>query len=545
MESFDVIIVGGGHNGLIAGAYLQKLGFHVCIIEQNRKIGGGVMSEELTLPGFIHDTGAVTHQRIRNSPLIKDDELGLRRKYGLQYIVPEIPLAALFEDGSSILVHRDLEKTVESISRISKEDAIAYKRFNKWGEKLRDLMNRIANAQEPLEDIDIEFRSFFTRVREYVRLGSCLFKFSPLPLYSLVTGTFMDVIDYWFKNPKVRAFVARMGSKGMVYPDDTATAIPGTIATLGSHTMGGGSPKGGSGAFSDALGRCFVDLGGKIMKSSEVSTVLIENGEAKGVTLKSGAKVRASAAIVSTINIKQLFGQLVQAIELPPNFSSAVRRLKHSSYSSVSVHLALKDPPVFKALETITNVYRIELLSTAEQLIDGFNEIRRGLPPTNPYPTILVPTIYDPSRAPAGRHTLWLYAFAPYELQGLGAKGWDQKKEEVTEGLIKKLNRYAANMVPENILARYTDSPLDLERRNPSFIQGDHEHISHTLSQMAFNRPIPGWSRYRTPIKKLYICGASTHPSGGVTGAARVAVQAIINDLGLKGNLSRHLHKTN
>jgi phytoene dehydrogenase-like protein len=215
--------------------------------------------------------------------------------------------------------------------------------------------------------------------------------------------------------------------------------------------------------------------------------------------------------------------------------------LKHSSYSSVSVHLALKEPPVFRALKTISNVYRIELLSTAEELMNGFDEIRKGLPPTNPYPTILVPTIYDPSRAPAGKHTLWLYAFAPYGLQEAGAKGWDQKKEEVTDVLIKKLNRYAGNMVPENILAQYTDSPLDLERRNPSFIQGDHEHISHTLSQMAFNRPLPGWSRYRTPIKRLYICGASTHPSGGVTGAARVGVQAIINDLGLKGDLSRHL----
>lgn len=542
LESFDVIVVGGGHNGLIAGSYLQKLGFQVCIVEQHRKIGGGVMSEELTLPGFVHDTGAVTHQRIRNSPLIKDDELGLTRKYGLEYIIPEIPLAALFEDGTSILVHKDLEKTVQSISRISKEDAIAYKKFNEWGENLRKLMNRIADAQEPLPEIDIEFRSFFARVREYFKIGSCLFKFSPLPLYSLATGTFMDVIDHWFKHPKVRAFVTRMGSKGMVYPDDTATAIPGTIATLGSHTMGGGSPKGGSGAFTDALGRCFVDLGGTIMTSSEVSNILIEDGEAKGVSLKNGGRIKASTAIVSAVNIKQLFGQFVQGSELPPNFSSAVRRLKHSSYSSVSVHLALKEPPVFKALETISNVYRIELLSDAEDLIQGFNEIRRGYPPGSPYPTILVPTIYDPSRAPAGRHTLWLYAFAPYELQGLGAKGWDQKKEEVTDALIKKLHRYAANMVPENILARYTDTPLDLERRNPSFIQGDHEHISHTLSQMAFNRPIPGWSRYRTPIKKLYICGASTHPGGGVTGAARVAVQTIINDMGLKGKLSRHLH---
>src|SRR3990172_7059069 len=433
LESFDVIVVGGGHNVLIAGSYLQKLGFQVCIVEQHRKIGGGVMSEELTLPGFVHDTGAVTHQRIRNSPLIKDDELGLTRKYGLEYIIPEIPLAALFEDGTSILVHKDLEKTVQSISRISKEDAIAYKKFNEWGENLRKLMNRIADAQEPLPEIDIEFRSFFARVREYFKIGSCLFKFSPLPLYSLATGTFMDVIDHWFKHPKVRAFVTRMGSKGMVYPDDTATAIPGTIATLGNHTMGGGSPKGGSGAFSDALGRCFADLGGRIMTRAEVSKILIEDGEAKGVILKDGTKINASAAIVAAINVKQLFGQLVADTEVPPNFFSAVRRLKHSSYSSIGVHLALKEPPAFNALRKIPNVYRIELLSTAEEFIEGFNEIRRGVPPTNPCPTVLVPTMYDPSRAPAGKHTLWLYAFVPYDLQGLSAKGWDQEKEEVAD----------------------------------------------------------------------------------------------------------------
>ncbi len=546
MESFDIIVVGGGHNGLVAGAYLQKLGFEVCVIEQYPKIGGGVRSEEFTLPGFIHDFGSVTHQRVRNNPLIKNDELGLKSKYGLEYAIPEIPLAALFEDGTSLCVYKDLDKTVEAIAKISKDDAIAYRKFNKWGENFRTLMNKMADTHEPVQEMDIEFGSLFYKLSGYYQLRSCLLKFAPLPLYSLLTGTFMDVIDYWFKHPKVRAFVAKMGSKAMVYPDDIATAIPGTIATLGSHTkgMGGGSPKGGSGAFTDKLGMCFSDLGGKIMTGTEVKSILIENGEAKGVVLKDGTTLRAKAAVVSSINIKQLFGQLVEETQLPPNFHSSVRRLKHSSYSSISIHLALKEPPVFKALKDISNVYRIELLSTPEEFIEGFNEIRRGIPPTNPRPTVLVPTIYDPSRAPAGKHTLWLYAFVPYELRGLGAEGWDQKKEEVVDVLIKKLRSYANNMTPENILAWHADSPLDLERGNPSFIQGDHEHISHALSQMAFNRPIPGWSRYRTPIKKLYICGSSTHPSGGVTGGARVAVQVIMEDLGLKGKLTDHLYKT-
>lgn len=531
MENFDIVIVGAGHNGLTAGAYLQKSGFKVCIIEQYHKIGGGVITEELTLPGYKHDISAVTHTLIRTNPLIKDDELGLISKYGLQYIVPAIPLVALYEDGSSIFVYKDLEKTVESISKISKDDALAYKKFVKWGENFRKLMHIVANRFEPVKDVDIEFGTLTSKFAEYFKMRRLIFRFSPLPLYTLLTGTFIDVVDYWFKNPKVRAFVAKMGSKTMVSPFEPGTAIPATIATIANHFMGAGLPKGGSGALSDALGSCLIDLGGKIITGAEASKILIENGEAKGVLLKDGTEIRANAAVVSSVNVKQLFGQLIGEGELPPNFFSAIRRLKHSSYSSISVHFALKEPPAFTASENVSNAYRIELLSSAEDLLEEFNEIGRGMVPTNPFATILVPTKHDPSRAPAGRHTLWLYSFVPYELREGGAKAWDQKKEEVADGLLKKLRQFAPNMRPDNILARYADSPLDLERKNPSFLRGDHEHIGHYANQMAFNRPITGWSRYRTPIKKLYMCGASTHPAGGVSGGGRAAVRIIIDDL--------------
>jgi len=543
MEAYDIVVVGGGHNGLIAGAYLQKLGFQVCVIEQYYKVGGGVISEELTIPGFIHDDASVTHGIIRNNPLIKDDELGLISKYGLKYIIPEIPLVALFEDGSSISVYKDLDKTVDSISQISREDAIAYKKFVQWGQNLRRLMHVVANRFEPVQEVGIESGTFISRFSEYFKIKGSITKFSPLTLYTLLTGTFMDVIDYWFKNPKVRSFVSKMGSKMMVSPVEPATAIPGTIATIGNHYFSAGVPQGGSGALTEALGRCITDLGGRILTDTWVSKILIENGAAKGVLIKDGTEIQASAAVVSSINVKQLFGQLIGKNELPPNFFSAIQRLKHGSYGSISVHLALKEPPVFKACKEAVKAWRIELLSTTEAFLEEFNEIERGIVPTNPCPTVLVPTIHDPTRAPEGKHTLWLYSFVPYELQGLGPNGWTQKKEEVADGLVKKLNSYADNMGAENILARYADSPPDLEKRNPSFIRGDHHHIRGILSQMAFNRPIPGWARYKTPIKKLYMCGASTHPGGAVTGGARAAVQILINDLGFKGKLKDVLAK--
>lgn len=543
MDNFDVIVVGGGHNGLTVGAYLQKLGFKVCVIEQYYKIGGGVITEELTLPGFKHDPSSVTHTLIRNNPLIKNDELGLISKYGLEYIVPEIPLVAIFEDRSSIFVYKDLEKTVESIAQISKDDAVSYRNFVKWGEDFRELMQLIANRFEPLQEVDIASCSLFSKLAQYYKMKSCLLKSSPLQLYTLLTGTFMDVVDYWFKHPKIRAFVAKMGSKTMVSPIETGTAIPGTIATLSNHTIGAGLPKGGSGALSDALGMCITDMGGQILTGAEVTKVLIEQGEAKGVILKDGTEIHANAAVISSINVKQLFGKLIEETELPPNFSSAIRRLRHSSYSSICAHLALKEPPAFKTKEDISKAYRIELISTVEDLLEELNEIGRGIVPTNPCPTVLVPTIHDPSRAPAGKHTLWLYSFAPYDLKELGPQGWDQIKENVGDGLIQRLNVFSGNVVPENILARHMDSPLDLERDNPSFIHGDHEHLSHILSQMTFNRPIPGWARYRTPIRKLFMCGASTHPSGGVTGGGRAAAQVIINDLGIKGKLVDNLKK--
>lgn len=544
MEPFDILVVGGGHNGLTVGAYLQKLGFKVCVIEQYHKIGGGVITEELTLPGFKHDPGAVTHTLIRNNPLIKDDELGLINQYGLEYIIPEIPLVAIYEDGSAIFVYKDLEKTVESISQISKDDAISYREFIKWGEEFRELMQIIANRFEPLEEVDMASSSFLTKLAQYFKMKGCLLKYSPLQLYSLLTGTFMDVVDYWFKHPKVRTFVAKMGSKTMVSPLETGTAIPGTIATLGNHSIGAGLPKGGSGALSEALGRCLTAQGGEILTGTEVTKVLIEHGEAKGVRLKDGTEIRANAAVISSINVKQLFGKLIEETALPPNFFSAIRRLKHSSYSSICAHLALNEPPAFKTREDVSKAYRIELMSTVEHIFEELKEIGRGIVPTNPSPTVLVPTIHDASRAPVGKHTLWLYSFAPYDLKELGPLGWDQIKETVGDGLVQRLNTFSGNMTPDNILARHMSSPLDLERDNPSFIDGDHEHLSHILSQMTFNRPIPGWARYRTPINKLYMCGASTHPSGGVTGGGRAAVQIIINDLGLKGKLKDIIPKS-
>ena len=306
----------------------------------------------------------------------------------------------------------------------------------------------------------------------------------------------------------------------------------------GLHRWGWALPKGGSGELTKALAACLLDNGGIIKTSSPVKSVKVEGGEARSVILDTGEEIEANKAIVSNVNVKQLFLHMLSLEELPLDFTDKVRHIKHTSYSCVLQNIALNEAPIFRAglaegvNQSINRTWYINICPFMEEFLRMFDEFKFGIPSTKA-PTVGVSTLFDPSRAPEGRHTLYLVQFEPYELKDGGAAKWDEIKQEVADGVLEEVRKYTTNMGGDNILSRWIQTPLDISRSNHAMIDGDIGHIAHFLTQTFANRPLPGWGRYRTPIKRLYMCGASTHPGLGVTGGGRASVQVVMEDLGI------------
>ena len=517
MEKYDVVIVGGGHNGLTVAGYLSKAGANVCVLELKEYVGGAVITKELTVPGFKVDPFSTAHIFLQANPLIMNDELELQSKYGLKYIFADPMMAVIFQDDSSMIFHRDVDKTCESIEKISSRDAKAYREFYDLAVPCLDmLLMGMFSPPAPFGDMI----SMLEKNEEGRNLLLTLLKSA------------MDILDEWFESESVKLGISKFASEAMVAPREGGSGLYVLALVALAHRFGVAFPEGGSGKLSESLERCIKDMGGTIKTSSPVKSIKIEKGEAKGVILESGEEIIATKAVVSTVNVKQLFSQMVGEKDLPSNFLTKVERLKPSSFTAINQQFAINEAPKYKAKEDgIEQTFFMEIVPSMDNYLKEFDEFLYGIPGTKS-PLIICSTILDPSRAPEGKHTLYLYHFEPYHIKG-DAEKWDQIKEEVADGVLQTLRDHTTNMGDDNILGRYIVTPLDLERYNPSWIEGDFGHIGSFLFQSLSNRPIIGWSNYKTPIEKLYMAGPSTHPGLGVIAGGRAAVQVVMDDLGL------------
>jgi len=350
--------------------------------------------------------------------------------------------------------------------------------------------------------------------------------------FRLILSSAWDVVGDWFESDKVKIALTRFCAEMMIGPQEKGTAGP-MFFVSSLHSWGFPLPVGGSGALTEALTACLKDHGATMKVSSPAKSVKVESGEAKGVILKSGEEILAKKAVVSNINVKQLFLDMLQPEQLPPNFQDKVRRIRPATFSALHQALALKDAPKYRVSGDVESAFHVEAVpATAEEYLRGFDDYQYGVPNTI-MPSWSAATVFDPSRAPQGKHTLYLYHFAPYKLKDGGAMKWDDIKQEIADGVLKTAQKYCINLSSENILGRWICSPLDFERMNPAMREGDVCHIGNFLTQLFASRPISGWGHYRTPIRNLYMCGSSTHPGGGVTGGGRAAVQVIMEDLGI------------
>lgn len=517
--NYDVVIAGAGHNALILGCYLAKAGITTLIVERSDRAGGSVATRELTGPGFKQDVCSVSHSLIMGNPLMRNDELQLLSKYGLQYNHPERISALLFDDGTVLEFWSDLERTAASIARISTKDADNYRRFVETVDKTLDMLVMGMFSVPPDPGVQAMMMNASPEGQELMRLQAI---------------SAWDLICEWIEHPKIRIALARYASETMMDPFDNGTGFGFYLILPYMYKFGLGIAVGGSGALADALVRCFNDHGGTIRLNAPVKRILLEGQTARGLVLDDGEVIRAEKAVVAGLHVAQVFPHMVEGAELPPGFLHRIDVLKYAALQPMTVHLALKEPAHFTAGHGIDDFYWVETgHADVDEFAQGFQDLKRGIP-RDDFAIYVQQFRADATRVPDGMAQLHIYAFVPLDLKDGGRAKWDEIGEEWANRFIENLRKIAPNVMPENILGMHFMTPLDIIRYNTSLVNCDIQHLGFYSWQLGGNRPVPGWGQYRMPIERLYLTAGSTHPGGGVTGGpGRNAAQVIFEDLGL------------
>jgi phytoene dehydrogenase-like protein len=509
-ERHDFVVAGAGHNSLICAAYLAKAGYTVLVLEGRPTIGGGTKTAEVCMPGFKEDLCSSVHAGISNNPLVRNNELPLR-DYGYgEYIDPDPVMHIPFLDGAYITVWRDIDRTCETISRFSKKDAETYRRTVA---EYKAYLAATTAPRAPAGDAAPKIPKAGVWQRRMAMSG-------------------YDLLCELYESDYMRRANLVCGHFGSVPGSDPNTG--GQAFALAAQQLSGRViPKGGSGTLSVALGRYIEAHGGVILTNMPVTRLVTESGKCVGVECAGGNSYRADKGIISTIHVKNLVNMAPREL-WGEDFLEALD-LYQPEHAMLSLHYATTEPPQYPLAGGGT-------ISTAESAIapplDYYLRLNyieaRGEIDFNDLPglQIVSPSVADPSRAPAGHHTMKIETNLPYGLKE-GPKHWDKIKDQVADALLNHLRKFAPNLTPDKFLGKFIESPLDIERMNPSMWRGSTHGGAMMASQVGPLRPVPGWSNYRMPIPALYQTGACTNPGGAVTGMpGRNAAAVILKDFG-------------
>jgi len=513
-DRYDIVVAGAGHNSLIAAAYLTKAGYRCLVLEGRPKIGGGVKTAELTLRGFHDDCCSTAHVFIQDNPLIKNNELKLG-DYGLEYIDPDPIFHIPFPDGTYLTQWRDVDRTCAEFSKFSKKDAAAYRKMLAELDAVRSIF---AGGS-------------FTPIGFGKPLNDQLAQVPHGKLWQRrLAMSAWDIIHDTFEDDHCRTFMLYMSHLAAEPPDAPVTGRLAFGAPRQQHS-GRPLPKGGSGALTEALGRFIEAHGGTILVNKWVKNLIIENGKCAGVECSDGSAYRASKAVVSTIHIKHLVDMAPKEL-WGDDFLYGVETWQAENAMFVT-HYATSEPPIYKVESgTLSPVESGILASPYRALRFAFDDTRGVVNLEEPPLQVICCSVADPTRAPAGKHTLKVLGWQPYQLRE-GPEHWDEIKNDVSDANLKYLRRFAPNLTDDKILARFVESPLDLERMNPHFWHGSAHAGAQNAAQTGPLRPMAGWAQHRMPIPGLYQTGATTHPGGSVTGGpGRNAATVMLKDFG-------------
>jgi beta-carotene ketolase (CrtO type) len=526
MSTYDVVIIGAGHNGLVCAAYLLKTGYSVALLEKRSIPGGGATTEEAIpeeAPGFKFNLCAIDHEFIHLGPVVEELEL---TKYGLEYLFCDPVAFCPHPDGKYFLAHKSVEKTCAEIARYSERDAQKYREFIDFWQRLTKGITPVFNAP-PKSVLDIAGNYGLENIKNLLSTLGGVDK--TLDLIRTMLTSPQDILQEWFDTEIVKAPLARLASEFGAPPSQKTIGIGSMMMSM-RHHPGMARPRGGTGALTQALLRLVKDKGGAVFCDRSVETVLIgNNGKAEGVRTSNGEEYRAKKAVISNIDARRLFLNMIPAAAsdaADPKLRERLdRRIVNNNETILKIDCALSEAPRFEAYN-----HREEFLIGSVLIADSVHHVEEAhslatmgkIPDENPSMYLDIPSVLDPSLAPEGKHTLWIEFFAPYQIYGqegtgLNGTGWtDELKNQVADRVIDKLADYAPN-VKDAIIARRVESPAELGERLGAY-KGNYYHVDMTLDQMVFFRPLPEIANYKTPIEGLYLTGAGTHPGGSISG---------------------------
>lgn len=517
MKSYDIVVMGAGHNGLVAAAYLAKAGKKVLILERQPFPGGGVVTREINTPGYKHDLHSSCHIMIQGNPMLTEDELGLFSKHGLKYNYSKVPYASIFPDQSTLITYKDLDAACAEIAKLSQCDADTYRKFALRSMAMLPMF--VSGLYAPPAPLG-PFMAMLDSSDEGREMLDAMSRSS------------LDIIDDAFENDKVKIHLLKLVTENLQLPDELGTGMgiflmPGII-----HAYGVSQPIGGSGGLTDALVKCLGAHGAEIRLNAEVTQILVKSGRATGVRLKDGEEILAKDGVIGAIHPHRLKA-FVNG--LPDAVAERARRVNTSTFSLFVSHYDLKEQTKYYAGEEITTATMLEYFTFDKlgDLLDDFDYLRRRRIPPRPLTGGGDETHADPSRAPPGAGIFHAITMAPYNIEGKGAAHWDEIKDREAEKNLSYYRRFISNLTEDNIIARTHWSPLDMERSSPnSFVNGDMHGAAPFMYQSMGHRPTPDLGQYTVPgAERLYLVGPFMHPGGGVYGAGRATAIRMFDDM--------------
>src|SRR5882762_11363614 len=516
-RTYDGIIIGAGHHGLVLGSYLAKAGLDILLVDRRLTYGGGLNTTEATAPGFYHNLHSINHFHISETPWFRDLALASR----VTYITPRYEFGQAHRDGTALVLGRDLEETVANIARLSPKDAAT---FREWNRKAEEMTARILIPERYAEPLPQAERDGLLERTALGREFLAVARRQPL-----------DVVRELFENEHVQLlFLFKVSLFGTWLTDTMSKTSPmGSVIRAFDLQTGYQLCQGGSFNLAHGLMETFLASGGTYVPQAHVERILIEGGRATGIALADGRSVRANAFVASTIDVHQTFEAMIGRSQLSEELCRKLDGFEYTPWTLFGLHLALHESPRFRAARFEPNIDRALKWSigadTMEELASAHRDVQAGRVPSMVQFGAGPLSLIDPTQAPAGKHTTYAWHVMPLD-PDLGGRSEEDFRAEFADAIIETWARYCPNMTARNIIGRHVYTARDYTRELINMRDGDIFMGAFNAEQVMYNH-----FGYRTPIANLYMAGSPCHPGGAISGGAGyIAAGLIARDLGIK-----------